>query len=202
MNAIEFRNMAALRVLELASHRGGIDELPPGIERLSVQGCKWATLDPVAGLRDLRDLQLVSRQLRSLEGIEGCETLVRLGFAYAKLERPFQESKVRSSTVRQLILDTCSKLSSLEGVGEALPDLRRLALVNLPALESVKPLAATKKLENIRIAGRTRVGDNDLSPLAGRDLSGYVQDRKGYQPRAADLGLREISVGHLDHLSW
>ncbi len=144
----------------------------------------------------------MSRQLRSLEGIEGCETLVRLGFAYAKLECPFQESKVRSSTVRQLILDTCSKLSSLEGVGEALPDLRRLALVNLPALESVKPLAATKKLENIRIAGRMRVGDNDLSPLAGCDLSGYVQDRKGYQPRAADLGLREISVGHLDHLSW
>jgi hypothetical protein len=115
----------------------------------------------------------------------------------------FQDGALRLGAVRQLILDTCSKLSSLEGIGEALPDLRRLTLVNLPGLESVEPLAATKKLENIRIAGRTRVGDNnDLSPLAGRDLSGYVRDRRGYQPRAAELRLKEANVGHLHHLSW
>lgn len=152
------------------------------LRRLSLARFDETDLASLAHLDGLRRLVLTDRpRVRSLSGVSSHPDLRELGVFYAKDLDDFSDLR-RLAHVEKLELEGCKKLMRLDDIGVC-AGLRWLNLSECDELVSLAPIRGMN-LEDLRLAGTTKILDNDLSPIASleRLKSFRIQSRRSYQP--------------------
>jgi hypothetical protein len=112
----------------------------------------------------------------------------------APLEDITAVAQIGSPVLTELVLASCRWITSLSAMS-SLIGLRRLDVSEGGIIESLKPIADLRLLEQLYLYGSTKIADGDLTPLLGmtrmRDLR--IMNRRHYVPSTqivqARLGL-------------
>ncbi|MDR1426414.1 MAG: hypothetical protein LBJ08_01460 [Bifidobacteriaceae bacterium] len=163
----------------------------------------------VAGLRKLWVLHYTELNLRALSGnpalelvqmkdyprvasFRGLDELPRLESLCVYLARRLTRQGIveggGSTRMRELAVDTCRKIDSLDWVVEY-PSLEELNTGNCGDLASAKPLASLVHLRRLIAYESTRFLDGDLSPIAvltNLELLA-IMSRKQYRPSTREI---------------
>jgi hypothetical protein len=144
-------------------------------------------LSVLASAGRLETLVLKDRpRLKSLDGLAGLPGLRHLGIYLAT--RLSDTGAVRASMLRELHLEACKKVSTLDDVATC-GDLEVLNLSDGANFTSAQPLRALTKLRELLLFGSTRIMDGDLSPIA--DLPQLqelrMQSRRHYRPSVEEI---------------
>jgi len=196
-NPVDLTGLTRLRDLDLGDHRKGTEQLPTSIRRLIIWRCRWRDLRPLAPLRGLREVELSAHRLADLSGLESATDLTRLRLSYVSAEQPF--AKLRAPNLRELALESSSRIRSLDGIEALAGSLECLSLIDLPKLESLAPVRGLATLQHISLLGRSNVLDGDLTPLLELPgLTAFIDGRRHYQPSSKELKLLEPEEEHDD----
>ncbi len=138
-----------------------------GLERLTIKEAPY--LESLSGIGELPELAVVSvvlaRRLSDISDVAGL-----------------------ADPLREFELEDCPAIDAIDDV-ESLVNLRFLGVSDCGEIESLVPVAAIERLEELYAWGSTRIVDGDLSPLTRlprlREIR--MRDRRIYKPRVADL---------------
>jgi hypothetical protein len=122
-------------------------------------GFKLASLEPLAGLKNLQKLKLWGGSLMSCRGLSAFDELEELNLGYSKVRDTTELGSVKNLKSMQLIGN--KTISDLEFFREG--NLEKLGLFEIPKLNSLKPLLRLSKLKAIDCTAR--IADGDLLPL-------------------------------------
>ncbi len=157
------------------------------VEDLFVGSFDGTDLRPLRGLNRLVNLRMKDRvQPTSLDGLNEFPRLTNLQVASAS--RLADLSALRfATTLESLEITGARKIERLDDLAGL--NLRFLRIGDLGKLESFRPLSGLSNLEELWVWGDTRIGDNDLSPIA--ELTNLqllrMANRRSYTPRVADI---------------
>jgi internalin A len=146
-------------------------------------------LHELTALRRLETLRLVDAgELRTLDGVEAFSLLSGLHLFHAAKLEDLTSLVATQATLKELELEDCPKISTLDGIGH-LKHLVILGVSDCGRIESIKPVSALSKLEELHAWGATLIEDGDLSPLVSlsilRELR--MRERKEYRPRVSEF---------------
>jgi hypothetical protein len=129
-----------------------------------------------------------SPHLESLSGVGDLPELEVLGVFLGRRLGDIDEVAGLAASLRELELEDCPGISTIDAV-EPLVSLRFLGISECGDIESLAPVESLEQLEEFHAWGSTRVVDGDLSPLGRlpRLKEIRMRDRRGYEPRVADL---------------
>lgn len=154
-------------------------ECAPHLSTLRVE--KWREHD-CALLRlapGLQDVQITGGTLRELSGIEHCGSLRVLALVNLTKLTDFS-ALARCGTLQALRIDTCKKLRELNVIS-FLTNLEELYLNNVGDIDSLKPIAANRKLKTLHFVESTNILDGNTALIQEMGIEDYAfQNRRHY----------------------
>jgi hypothetical protein len=151
-------------------------------------GFDGATLEPLGLNPQVERLRLDRSPVETLDGIDRFPQLERLWIGGAARLTSAAALRLVAGTLRELYLDTCTRLGRLDDLSE-LTGLTRLEFPDCRTIESLAPIAPLVELRDLRGPGSTRIADLDLTPVLGlpRLTEFRMQSRRGYTPSVDDV---------------
>ncbi|MFE4194564.1 hypothetical protein ACFRJ9_01760 [Paenarthrobacter sp. NPDC056912] len=161
------------------------------IEHLYLDRYSSQDLVPLAPLVSLRNLQMKGGpKLESLHGLRAFSRLVRLAVHGASLlaDDSALQGSPAATTLTELQLESCRKLSNIENVSLAL-NLEILNMGDCGDIESLSPLRRMRNLQSLSLYESTRIVDGDLSPVLDLPkLTDFrIASRRNYNPSVTDI---------------
>jgi hypothetical protein len=128
--------------------------------------------------------------LESLSGIGNLAEIEELNILLARRLHDIDDVTELARSLHRFELQTCPAIAAIDDVA-SLGNLRFFGFSESGDLASLAPMTALAQLEVFYAWGSTRVLDGDLSPLAQlpRLREVRMRDRRGYNPRVAELRL-------------
>jgi hypothetical protein len=151
-------------------------------------GFDGVTLEPLGPNPKVERLRLDRSPVETLDGVQHFPHLERLWLGGAARLVSAAGLRAVAGTLRELYLDTCTRLVRLDDLS-VLTRLTRLEFPDCRTIESLAPIAPLVELRDLRGPGTTRIGDRDLSPVLGLPhLAEFrMQSRRGYTPSVAEV---------------
>jgi len=129
-------------------------------------------------------------KIESLAGFDELPQLRNLGIFLATRLNDFSalDSAGTNTVLEELHLPSCRKLERLDCI-TSLTALKVLDISDCGDIASLHPLSPLKQLEEFYCYGKTKIVDNDLSPLSSlpalRELR--IKPRRSYHPTEAEI---------------
>jgi hypothetical protein len=157
------------------------------LRRLFINTCPVKDLRPFSRLDALERLSLASPKLDTLAGAEALRRLQFLGIYEAKRLAGLADVE-HLEHLRALEINGCRHIKDLSRLAP-LARLERLLLCDDGEIDTVKPLAGMRDLEEFLFYGSTNVLDGDLSVLKTLPKLRHVvfMDRRHYSHRRTDF---------------
>ena len=206
-----YRMSATLKELSIQTSPGAILDLKqlPDLTRL---GASWGqvrdTINTLARLthifllsfdspdltvfesnKALESIQMKDRpKIASLKGLSKLPRLEDLGIFFATRLKDLNDLESGNDMLHTLQLEGCRGITNLEPMSH-LRGLKFLNASDCGDIDSIRPVADLKRLEDFYLYGTTKILDNDLSPLLQlphlRDVR--IQSRRTYRPSVAEV---------------
>lgn len=133
------------------------------LRSLHLRGYKPVAEDSWSTLEELETLRLDDSSIAGMPPLGRPQRLLKLELGLCP-KFVALESICRCIELKELIIDSCTMLRSIEALG-CLQQLVWVDLTNNGDIESLRPLERIASLERVTFLGSTRIMDGDLSPL-------------------------------------
>jgi hypothetical protein len=173
--------------------RSGSESLfhAPSLRSLFVHRYSGKGSGPFAQLRSLRSLSIANSSVPEIVALGQLRDLIFLGL-YNLKELTSLEGLASLIQLQELEINGCKRIREISALAH-LVDLRRLQLNDDGPIESLRPIGAATKLEQLLFYESTNIRDGDLSVLGQLPRLRKVsfQNRRHYSKRREEWSVTE-----------